>query len=159
MGECHHAPSPRRALGTLRKPSHNVLNKLSQRRRFTQKRTMAGVQLPDVPLSSAVGDEQILSERRKRLILFGMNVHTVTIVSRICVVDWSRRRIERDNRLAVYLVGGFASQRLGHVGIEGFLRVNHADEPSLFLLEHELRTRQFRRAEEDGRTSGDCQGA
>ena len=46
MGECHHAPSPRRALEIPRKLSHNVLNKLSQRRRFTQKRTMAGVQLP-----------------------------------------------------------------------------------------------------------------
>jgi len=48
---------------------------------------MAGVRLPDVPLSSALGDEQIiLSERRKRLILLGMYVHTMTLVSRICVV-------------------------------------------------------------------------
>ena len=105
----HHHAGPSRALETLRKSYHDFLNESDQHLNFTQKRTMTSVQLFNVPSSSAVDDEPILSERWKGLILFGMNVHTAIIVSRICVVDRSRRRIERDNRLAVYLIDGFGS--------------------------------------------------
>ena len=68
---------------------------------------MTGIHFSHVPFCSAVGNEEILCERRKCLVVIRMDVHSTIVVVFLAIVNRARGRVERGDGLTVDLVRCF----------------------------------------------------